>query len=83
MERFAPTWVLVSAGFDAHRADPLTGLGLSAGDYAAISERVAEWAAPGRLISFLEGGYSLDGAARLGGGEPPDADRRRRPAPRG
>ena len=60
VDRFAPTWVLISAGFDAHRADPLTGLGLSAGDYAAISERVAEWAEPGRLISFLEGGYSLD-----------------------
>jgi acetoin utilization deacetylase AcuC-like enzyme len=60
VERFAPTWVLISAGFDAHRSDPLTGLGLSAGDYAAISARVAEWAAPGRLISFLEGGYDLD-----------------------
>ena len=60
VERFAPTWVLISAGFDAHRADPLTGLGLSAGDYAAISERVAEWAEPGRLISFLEGGYDLE-----------------------
>ena len=39
--RSRPTWVLISAGFDAHRADPLTGLGLSAGDYAAISARVA------------------------------------------
>jgi acetoin utilization deacetylase AcuC-like enzyme len=63
IEAFAPTWVLISAGFDAHRADPLTGLGLSAGDYAAISARVAEWAQPGRLISFLEGGYDL-GALR-------------------
>ncbi len=60
VEGFGPTWVLISAGFDAHRADPLTGLGLSAGDYAAIGERVAEWAAPGRLIAFLEGGYSLE-----------------------
>jgi acetoin utilization deacetylase AcuC-like enzyme len=60
VDRFAPTWVLISAGFDAHRSDPLTGLGLSAGDYAAIGERVAEWAEPGRLISFLEGGYDLD-----------------------
>ena len=60
VERFAPTWVLISAGFDAHRADPLTGLGLSAGDYAAIGERVAAWAEPGHLISFLEGGYNLD-----------------------
>jgi acetoin utilization deacetylase AcuC-like enzyme len=60
VDRFAPTWVLISAGFDAHRSDPLTGLGLSAGDFAAMSERIAEWAAPGRLISFLEGGYDLD-----------------------
>ncbi|MBM3673371.1 MAG: histone deacetylase [Actinobacteria bacterium] len=56
---FAPTWVLVSAGYDAHRADPLTGLGLSAGDYAAITARVAQWARPGRLAAFLEGGYDL------------------------
>src|SRR5262245_30596111 len=60
VDAFAPTWVLISAGFDAHRADPLTGLGLSAGDYAAITARVAEWAAPGRLASFLEGGYDLE-----------------------
>lgn len=63
VEGFAPTWVLVSAGYDAHRADPLTGLGLSAGDYAAITERVATLARPGRLIAFLEGGYDL-GALR-------------------
>ena len=34
VERFAPTWLLVSAGFDAHRRDPITDLGLSAGDFA-------------------------------------------------
>jgi len=61
VERFAPGWVLVSAGFDAHRADPLTGLGLSAGDYGALAARMAELApGPGRLIAFLEGGYDLD-----------------------
>jgi acetoin utilization deacetylase AcuC-like enzyme len=60
VESFAPGWVLVSAGYDAHRADPLTGLGLSAGDYALMSARIAEWATPGRLVSFLEGGYDLD-----------------------
>ena len=63
VEGFAPTWVLVSAGYDAHRADPLTGLGLSAGDFATITERVAAVARPGRLIAFLEGGYDL-GALR-------------------
>jgi acetoin utilization deacetylase AcuC-like enzyme len=63
VETFAPTWVLISAGFDAHRADPLTGLGLSAGDYAVMTERIAAFGAPGRLIAFLEGGYDL-GALR-------------------
>lgn len=59
--RHAPTWVLVSCGFDAHRADPLTGLGLSAGDYGTLAARVMELApGPGRVIVFLEGGYDLD-----------------------
>jgi acetoin utilization deacetylase AcuC-like enzyme len=58
---FAPTWVLVSAGYDAHRNDPLTGLRLSAGDFADIARRVADFApGPGRLVLFLEGGYDLD-----------------------
>jgi acetoin utilization deacetylase AcuC-like enzyme len=57
--RFGPDWVLVSAGYDAHRADPLTGLGLSAGDYADLAAGVAALAPPGRLVLFLEGGYDL------------------------
>src|SRR3954463_12850719 len=40
VERFDPTWVIVSAGFDAHRADPLTGLNLTAGDFADLTERL-------------------------------------------
>jgi acetoin utilization deacetylase AcuC-like enzyme len=61
VEAFAPTWVLVSAGYDAHRADPLTDLGLSAGDFADIARRVAAFPpGPGRLVLFLEGGYDLD-----------------------
>ena len=61
VDRFRPSWVLVSAGFDAHRADPLTGLGLSAADYGLLAARMAELAPePGRLITFLEGGYDLD-----------------------
>lgn len=63
--RFAPTWVLVSAGYDAHRADPLAELALTAGDYAALARRVAGYApGPGRLVIVLEGGYDLD-ALRL------------------
>ncbi|MGI8776976.1 MAG: histone deacetylase family protein [Acidimicrobiales bacterium] len=56
---FDPTWVLVSAGFDAHRACPLTSLGLSAGDYADLGRRSAELAPTGRCVAFLEGGYDL------------------------
>ena len=61
VEAFGPTWVLVSAGYDAHRADPLTDLGLSAGDFADLARRVAAFAPqPGRMILYLEGGYDLD-----------------------
>ena len=58
-ERFAPTWVLLSAGFDAHRADPLTMLGLSAGDFADLTAAVRAVAPAGRVVAFLEGGYDL------------------------
>ncbi|HTL86201.1 MAG TPA: histone deacetylase [Acidimicrobiia bacterium] len=60
VERFGPTWVLISAGYDAHRADPLTGLGLSSGDFADLTARIRAFAPPGRTIAFLEGGYDLD-----------------------
>ena len=64
---FGPTWVLVSAGFDSHRADPLTDLGLSAGDFALLTERVMELAPAGRRVAFLEGGYDLDALAASAG----------------
>ncbi|MGO8873014.1 MAG: histone deacetylase [Acidimicrobiales bacterium] len=61
VDEFRPTWVLVSAGFDAHRADPLADLALSAGDFADLARTVAGFAPrPGRLVLFLEGGYDLD-----------------------
>jgi len=61
IDAFAPTWVLVSAGFDAHRADPLAELALSGGDFAALARDVAGYAPrDGRLVLFLEGGYDLD-----------------------
>lgn len=60
VERFAPDWVLVSAGYDAHRADPLAGLALSAGDYAALAARSVALAPRGRAVAFLEGGYDLE-----------------------
>ncbi|MCZ7535579.1 MAG: histone deacetylase [Acidimicrobiia bacterium] len=73
VERFEPDWVLVSAGYDAHRADPLTGLALSAGDFADLTRRVVSFTRrPGRCVVFLEGGYDLEAlrdgvAATLGG----------------
>jgi acetoin utilization deacetylase AcuC-like enzyme len=57
---FQPTWVLISAGFDAHRDDPLAELALSAGDFAWLATVVAGYApTPGRTVLFLEGGYEL------------------------
>jgi acetoin utilization deacetylase AcuC-like enzyme len=66
-ERVQPTWLLVSAGFDAHRADPLTGLGLSAGDFADLTDRITVLVPAGRRLLFLEGGYDLEALARSAG----------------
>jgi acetoin utilization deacetylase AcuC-like enzyme len=60
VERFGATWLLVSAGFDAHVADPLTGLELRAGDVAAILARLLPLVPAGRRLLMLEGGYDLD-----------------------
>lgn len=60
VEQFGPTWVLISAGFDAHRDDPLTSLGLSAADFGILTSRVMQFPpSSGRAIFFLEGGYDL------------------------
>jgi acetoin utilization deacetylase AcuC-like enzyme len=58
--RFRPQLVLVSAGFDAHREDPVGSLGLESEDFAPLTEAVMELAsshASGKLVSVLEGGY--------------------------
>ena len=61
---FAPTWVLVSAGFDAHRDDPMADVLLTSGDFADLTGRVRTLVpGDGRLLLFLEGGYDL-GALR-------------------
>jgi acetoin utilization deacetylase AcuC-like enzyme len=57
--RFAPTWLIISAGFDGHRDDPITDLGLTAADYAAIVRRLLPLVPPGRRLAMLEGGYDL------------------------
>jgi acetoin utilization deacetylase AcuC-like enzyme len=60
-EVFEPTWLLVSAGYDAHRADPITGLGLQAGDFADLTVELCSLVPAGRRVFFLEGGYDLEG----------------------
>ncbi|MDD9877144.1 MAG: histone deacetylase [Magnetovibrio sp.] len=65
-DAFKPDIVLISAGFDAHRADPLSGLGLTAEGYAALTRIVTDIAARharGRVVSMLEGGYNLEALA--------------------
>lgn len=62
LDDFAPELILISAGFDAHRLDPLAGLNLQADDYAWITAElvmIANRHAQGRVVSILEGGYSL------------------------
>ncbi|MGC1547371.1 MAG: histone deacetylase family protein [Rhodanobacter sp.] len=62
LRAFKPQLVLISAGFDAHRDDPLANLRLGTEDYAWITGQLAELArmhAGGRIVSMLEGGYNL------------------------
>jgi len=66
LDQFAPDLVIVSAGFDAHRNDPLAQLRLVEADFAWITEKLLESAAKhcgGRLVSSLEGGYDLEALA--------------------
>jgi acetoin utilization deacetylase AcuC-like enzyme len=62
LERFAPDVILVSAGFDAHRADPIGGLGLVDETYAVLTRDLQ--ALQPRLCVVLEGGYDLGAIAR-------------------
>ena len=63
LEEWSPTWLLISAGFDAHLRDPLTGLGLTSGDFADMSVLLTSLVPPGRRLLFLEGGYDLEALA--------------------
>jgi acetoin utilization deacetylase AcuC-like enzyme len=66
LETFSPELVLVSAGFDAHTADPLAELNWTVEDFAWLTTRIcdiAEAHAGGRVVSTLEGGYDLDALA--------------------
>ena len=66
LNQFKPDAVLISAGFDAHRDDPLADVQLSTGCYGWMTERLMEVAqqhAQGRVLSLLEGGYDLRATA--------------------
>ena len=64
---FRPDLVIVSAGFDAHRRDPLAQIMLDEDDFATATAKLmdlAETCCGGRVVSLLEGGYDLEGLAR-------------------
>jgi acetoin utilization deacetylase AcuC-like enzyme len=67
LDRFAPELLIISAGFDAHRADPLAELRLETDDFAWLTNALvtlADRRCGGRVVSVLEGGYNLDALAR-------------------
>ncbi len=66
LDAFAPQLLVVSAGFDAHRRDPLAQLSVETADFVWLTEEllaIADRHASGRLVSVLEGGYDLDALA--------------------
>ncbi|WP_110350240.1 histone deacetylase family protein [Methylobacterium sp. B4] len=67
LEAFAPDLIVISAGFDAHKLDPLGNIQLDEADFGWATRKLMEVAdrhAGGRIVSILEGGYSLDGLGR-------------------
>lgn len=67
LSQFAPDLILVSAGFDAHREDPLGGAAVTEIGFAEMTRRIVELAhklGHDRVVSVLEGGYNLDALAR-------------------
>ena len=66
LERFAPQMLFISAGFDSHHLDPLGGMLLDGGDFGWVTDVLVQYAdanCDGRVVSCLEGGYSLEGLA--------------------
>lgn len=66
MNEFKPQFILISAGFDAHKDDLLGGLQLASEDYAVLTNKIREIAdkhCKGRIVSVLEGGYNLQALA--------------------
>jgi len=67
IDAFHPDLIVISAGFDAHRLDPLANINLVEADFAWITARLLDLAdkhCKGRVVSLLEGGYDLEGVAR-------------------
>jgi acetoin utilization deacetylase AcuC-like enzyme len=67
LDEFRPELLLISAGFDAHRADPLAQMNLSDECYEVMTRQlaaVADQHAGGRVVSLLEGGYDLRALGR-------------------
>src|SRR5207248_947696 len=67
LANFQPQLIFFSAGFDAHRKDPLANLKLTEADYVWLTSQVAKIAkvhCEGKIISVLEGGYHLDVLAK-------------------
>jgi acetoin utilization deacetylase AcuC-like enzyme len=66
IDDYAPQAILLSAGFDAHRRDPLGGMNVTEQAYGELTRRIVECAerhCNGRLFSLLEGGYDMEGLA--------------------
>jgi acetoin utilization deacetylase AcuC-like enzyme len=64
LTKFAPELIVISAGFDAHRRDPLANINLDAEDFGWVTRKLMDVAAStagGRVVSVLEGGYDLQG----------------------
>ena len=62
VDKFKPEILLISAGFDAHKRDPLAHINLESKDFYKLTKKIVEIAnihCNGRVISFLEGGYDL------------------------
>ncbi len=67
LDKFQPKMIFISAGFDAHRDDDMSGVSLVDDDYRWVTEqlmKVADKYAQGRIVSALEGGYELHSLAR-------------------
>ncbi len=60
ISEFAPDWLFVSAGFDGHRADPITQLGYTSADLADMVADIRHLVPARRTVVLLEGGYDLD-----------------------